>query len=83
MGKPSVKDMVAAQLKELGYDGLYTEDCGCQLSDLMPCGTEGIENCQAGYKRPAEPDDCEWIWQEGNWMIGPTKEKGASDGEGS
>jgi len=76
MANPSVKDMVAARLNELGYEGLYREDCGCRIGDLMPCGGEGIENCCAGYSRPAEPDECEWTWQEGDWMMGPEKPKG-------
>lgn len=41
--------MVRAWLKVNGYDGLYTEDCGCEVDDLMPCGEFG-GRCEPGYK---------------------------------
>lgn len=33
----TVKDIVAEWLRDHGYDGLYFDDCGCPLRDLMPC----------------------------------------------
>ena len=33
-----VKEMLIEYLKANGFDGLYCEDCGCQLSDLATCG---------------------------------------------
>lgn len=37
-------------LKTRGYDGLYTDDCGCFLDDLGPCG-EGVLSCYPGYRQ--------------------------------
>ena len=39
-----VKDWLAKH----HYDGLYHDECGCLVSDLMPCG-EPSPNCRAGY----------------------------------
>ncbi|WP_295438173.1 hypothetical protein, partial [Thiolapillus sp.] len=36
---PDCRDMVAAYLREHGFDGLFCDECGCSLDDLMPCGT--------------------------------------------
>ena len=40
----TVKSIVIEKLKEIGADGLCNEDCGCRLSNLIPCGSM-IENC--------------------------------------
>lgn len=50
MENPDLKELASEWLKANGYSGLYNTDaCGCELSDLMPCGEPG-ELCQAGYK---------------------------------
>lgn len=38
-----VQEIVAVWLKDNGYDGLFSEDyeCGCEISDLMPCSEPG------------------------------------------
>ncbi len=36
-----VPEIVADWLRSHGYDGLYTDDCGCTLDDLAQCGGEG------------------------------------------
>lgn len=46
---PTVFEIVKLWLAENGYDGLCSEECGCKLSDLMPCGLTQAE-CEAGYK---------------------------------
>lgn len=46
---PDVTAMVRAYLIQHGYDGLYTEDCGCHVDDLAPCG-DMPPTCQAGYR---------------------------------
>ena len=47
----NVYDIVKKYLIDNGYDGLYTDDCGCLVDDLMPCsGCGDIINCQAGYR---------------------------------
>ena len=40
-------------LLQQGYDGLYSDDCGCFLDNLMPCSEPGnLTDCQPGYKIP-------------------------------
>ena len=64
----SVLDIVKEYLKANGYDGLVTDECGCQLSDLAPCCIgESFINCEPGYKTPclggedcAAYGDCDW-----------------------
>lgn len=63
----NVKKIVKKYLEDNGYDGLYSDECGCKLDDLGPCilGVDMI-NCQAGYISPCDPEtcpadgDCEW-----------------------
>lgn len=61
--------MIARQyLLDHGYDGLYNADleCGCVVSDLMPCGNPSME-CQAGYVCEC-PKGSEY-----DYMVGPSK----------
>lgn len=53
---PSVYEIVQEYLKKNGYDGLATDDCGCELSDLFPCGAEGVEKCEVGHKEDCDPE---------------------------
>ena len=46
---PDVRDILKAWLKEHGYDGLYNEECGCEVDDLSP-GDCMTTHCTAGYK---------------------------------
>lgn len=47
----NVKEIVIKYLNEHKYDGLYSEDCGCTIENLFPCGGYGMfETCQAGVK---------------------------------
>lgn len=56
MSKPkNIKEIVAAWLKEHGYDGLVNlecgNECGCGIDDLMPvkeCPNQ--QDCRAAYK---------------------------------
>lgn len=74
----TVKDIVEKYLKDNKFDGLYSSfgDCGCQLDDLMPCCSEGIEQCEPGYKTKCNPEECP---ADGNcnWHISPDKDKEA------
>jgi len=54
----SCRDMVIEYLKENGYSGLFCDECGCRIEDLMPCGGEGAMDCNAGYIRYGCSDDC-------------------------
>jgi hypothetical protein len=56
-----ILELVRKDLKKRDYDGLFCvhEPCGCQLSDLMPCGLyENLENCEPGYKVKCTPETC-------------------------
>lgn len=68
---PTVLEMVAANLKENGYDGLYDDggECACDLDDLAPCSQIG-ERCRAGYRYWCEDLDCEYTLDAGrHWHI--------------
>ena len=40
---------LAEKLAGDGYGGLYSDECGCELDDLAPCGCE-LRGCGPGYK---------------------------------
>ena len=42
------KGIIKEYLEKNDYDGLYSEDCGCFISDLIPCG-EPFDTCMPGY----------------------------------
>ncbi len=52
---PTVEEIVKQWLEANGYGGLYDEECGCSLDDLMPCGGEFAYRCRAGYVAKGEP----------------------------
>ncbi len=63
----TIKQIIKEWLGKNGYDGLTGEECGCQLSDLMPCNDPNIFLCEAGYKVPCPGEEyceagggCEW-----------------------
>lgn len=47
----TVIEILKQHLIDNGFDGLVDgdEDCGCELSDLQPCG-ENFANCKPAYK---------------------------------
>ena len=49
-----VKTITIHYLQANGFDGLFTDECGCKLGDLFPCGFSGVECCKTGYLQ-AEP----------------------------
>lgn len=56
---PDVQSIVTKFLKENGYDGLWCDECGCDLeSGIMPCSGE-VDRCEAGHKIPCVPECCE------------------------
>jgi len=67
---PDGKSMIRQFLIEHKFDGLYNEECGCQLSDLMPCGNEFAIDCQAGYKTKG---DFEFDGEKYKWYLGSKK----------
>jgi len=65
-----LKEIVKEWLKQHNYDGLFNDDCGCIISDLMPCNEPGTQ-CEAGHATPCPgPETCE---NGGGclWHIGP------------
>ena len=59
----TVKDIVREYLDAYSYDGLFDDDCGCEVDDLMPCDAcEPIEHCEPGHKKPCFclDDGCNW-----------------------
>jgi hypothetical protein len=55
----TVKEIIVKYLKENGFDGLYSDNCGCLVNDLMPCSDYGIDLCEAGVKKDCH--NCENI----------------------
>lgn len=45
----TVKEIIKDWLEKHGYDGLYTDKCGCSRSFLFPCLQEGVISCKPGY----------------------------------
>lgn len=52
------QEMVRIYLENNGYDGLFSDICGCLLDDLMPCGGEGAMDCQAGHRVDGCTETC-------------------------
>lgn len=72
------KEIVKNYLKRNGYDGLAGDECGCERSDLMPCGEFGA-NCEAGHKVKCDCDcgECELAVRGSKscWHMRPCKKK--------
>lgn len=45
----TVKEIIAEYLTVNEFDGLCCDECGCQLSDLIPCG-QACDRCVPGYR---------------------------------
>ena len=56
MNNKTVKDIVKNYLKIWNYDGLYNEECGCDLKGLMSCASEEIPSCKPGYKTKGDDE---------------------------
>ena len=69
----TVKEIVAEYLTANGFDGLFNDpaNCGCQISDLMPCG-QAYCSCEAGYKAPSKLYGLE---EQPSWIIQGDKPK--------
>jgi len=44
----ALKEICEDFLRENGFDGLFKDECGCRLGDLMPC-CEPSPACEPGY----------------------------------
>jgi len=54
-----IEDIVRDFLEVQEYDGLYGEECGCDLKILMACGNPNANECRAGYKSLPGEDEYE------------------------
>ena len=62
----NVREIIKKHIEDNGYDGVYTDDCGCKLEDLFPCGCDVcVSDCKPGYKHTDK---------DGNWYIDGSRE---------
>lgn len=62
----TVREILNKWLQDKGYEGLFSSnECGCEVGDLMPCDGENCIICEPGYKQPGD--------EEREFYIGPTK----------
>lgn len=52
----NVKEIVIEYLEKNGYEGLFCEECSCEIDDLFPCG-EFVGDCEPGHKVPCPGAD--------------------------
>jgi len=80
-----VRQILREWLEAHDYQGLCTEDCGCNLDDLAPCGQCGCMYCNPGHARdggifaPAVPvedvvADEPTIWELGDQLAALSQE---------
>ena len=51
--------MLEEGLARSGYDGLYADDCGCKIGDLMPCGSfANLDWCEPGVLSKGPCNNC-------------------------
>jgi hypothetical protein len=63
MDNPTALKCIEAYLKEHGYDGLYSDECGCRIGDLAPCSDMDPLHCRAGYNDPEKAKvECARYW---------------------
>ncbi|MEW6186710.1 MAG: hypothetical protein AB1585_13325 [Thermodesulfobacteriota bacterium] len=62
-GMISIQEIVREYLEKNGYDGLACPwaECGCKLSDLMPCGEPDKDECFAAHKTDDPEGEVEWL----------------------
>lgn len=73
-----MKTIFETELKALGYNALYSDDCGCKVGDdFMPCGdAEQVWECEpyTAYKVYCTPKCIhEELPVEGDYHYQPTK----------
>ncbi len=39
----TVREIIIAHLRQVGADGLCSDNCGCGIDDLMPCEGESVD----------------------------------------
>ena len=56
----NVKEILKKHLKDNGFDGLYCEDCGCDMNDFLPGDMCPLPECEPGYKVECDCGDHDW-----------------------
>jgi hypothetical protein len=56
----TINDIVKKYLEENGFDGLFSQYCGCRIDDLIPCG-EICMDCEPGYIKKQNTKDSKCI----------------------
>jgi len=73
----SIREIVRGFLLSFGYQGLYSNGCGCRLEDFMPCEEPNVYECKAGYSNNCgeclDKDDCGDRPILGDVFVGPEK----------
>ena len=77
----TIKEIVLAYLTKKGYDGLAGDNCGCELSDLMPCCGPEVDVCEAGHKEPCPGGDGCYANGDHPWHIVPGKKRRGHGGK--
>jgi hypothetical protein len=57
----TVREIVKKWLEDNKYDGLCTEGCGCECSDLFPCGGQDFVDCESGHKTKSDDSDYDFL----------------------
>lgn len=55
-----------------GYEGLRSDECACDLTDLAPCDCLSLDECQPAYRVPCTKDKkacdyCDCRVRENEW----------------
>jgi hypothetical protein len=84
----NIRKIISEWLVANGFDGLFNADyeCACQLDDLFPCGCDGVQDCQPGYKGTCGDKPCadcdEGLFALGSFCITAIKPVKPEEGEG-
>lgn len=68
----TVKQVLAKAIKDGGYNGLYDDDCACDITDLVPCCCSNLYDCKLGYYQKLTAQQIE---DDIDFIIGPEKVK--------
>lgn len=71
----TVKAIVEEYLRANGYDGLCSEDCGCDVNDLMVAYDCPHENCEVAHKQICKDEESEWFGETTYVPVREGKEK--------
>jgi len=71
----NLREYLEARMRRDGYSGLYRDECGCTIDDLMPCETPW-ETCELGHacRCPDALDEANAVMGT-NWkfVVGPDR----------